>query len=177
MTINEQAVAKLEEALKNAKNTAFAEPVITHLIKRCKEDELLAGDVMKEGRTWEKCFNYICNQAKKQATNHVAAVDDETVYGWSEVYFHLTDKEEKNVAPAGNVQTATTADAKKAAAAKPVVKVEKQDPKVEAETKTEAKAEPKPEPVEKPKKTEKKEPKKKGTEIDGQLDMFALMGM
>ena len=35
-------------------------------MKRCEEDQGLAEDVMQEGKTWNKCFNYIVEQARKE---------------------------------------------------------------------------------------------------------------
>nr|DAY30217.1 MAG TPA: PcfJ like protein [Caudoviricetes sp.] len=61
------AVTKLQEELKKAKDKEFAKPVVEHLIERCKESESLASDVCQDHKTWEKCYKYIYEQARKQA--------------------------------------------------------------------------------------------------------------
>lgn len=61
------AVTKLQEELKKAKDKEFAKPVIEHLTKRCQESESLASDVCQDHKTWEKCYKYIYEQARKQA--------------------------------------------------------------------------------------------------------------
>ena len=61
------AVTKLQEELKKAKDKAFADPVIKHLIERCEESESLASDICQDHKTWEKCYKYIYEQARKQA--------------------------------------------------------------------------------------------------------------
>lgn len=57
-------------------------------MKRCEEDQGLAEDVMQEGKTWNKCFNYIVEQARKQSNGRSTAVEDRAVYEWAEDYYH-----------------------------------------------------------------------------------------
>ncbi len=63
--VKQKAREKLEAEKKKATQKNFADPVITYLMKRCEEDQGLAEDVMQEGKTWSKCFNYIVEQARK----------------------------------------------------------------------------------------------------------------
>lgn len=63
--VKQKAREKLEAEKKKATQKNFAEPVITYLMKRCEEDQGLAEDVMQEGKTWNKCFSYIVEQARK----------------------------------------------------------------------------------------------------------------
>ena len=65
--VKQKAREKLEAEKKKATQKNFAEPIITYLMKRCEEDQGLAEDVMQEGKTWSKCFNYIVEQARKQS--------------------------------------------------------------------------------------------------------------
>lgn len=87
-----KAKQKLEEELKQAKDKDFADPIITHLLKRCEEDPGLAEDIIQEHKTWIKCFTYIRSQAKKQAKGNCAVIRDDLVYEWAEDYFRLDDK-------------------------------------------------------------------------------------
>lgn len=153
-----RACEKLRDEQKKADNKQFAEPVINYLLKRCWEDNGLAQDVMQEHKTWKKCFDYIYSQARKQAKGNTAAVRDDVVYEWAEDYYHKDDKaeEEKKAKEAAERKKKAEANKKKAAEKKVA---EKDKPK-EAEK-----------PAEPPK------PKKNPKEMDGQMDLFSMMGM
>lgn len=155
------AVTKLQEELKKAKDKSFADPIIKYLIERCRESESLASDVCQDHKTWEKCYKYIYEQARKQAKGSSCAVRDDVVYEWAEDYFHKDDKAEedkkaKEAAERKKKQDEKTkTDSKKKEVSKPAVEPEK---KIEA---------PKPEA----------KPKRNNKDMDGQLDMFSLLGM
>ncbi len=146
------AVTKLQEELKKAKDKAFAKPVIEHLTERCQESESLASDVCQDHKTWEKCYKYIYEQARKQAKGSSCAVRDDVVYEWAEDYYHKDDKAEEE-------------------------KKKKQEEKSKADNKMET---PKTS-VKKEKKSEtlksEPKPKKNNKDMDGQIDMFSLLGM
>ena len=89
------AVTKLQEELKKAKDKSFADPIIKHLIERCRGSESLASDVCQDHKTWEKCYKYIYEQARKQAKGSSCAVRDDVVYEWAEDYYHKDDKAEE----------------------------------------------------------------------------------
>ena len=162
--IKEQAKKKLKSELKKAADKSFAEPIIEYLLKRCEEDQGLATDVVQEHKTWKKCFEYIYSQAKKQAKGNSCAVRDDVVYEWAEDYYHKDDKAEEEK------------KAKKAAERKK--KAEERRKKDAEKKKQEAKDNT---PVEKkktePKKTESAKPKKNSKEMDGQMNIFSMMGM
>ena len=92
--VKQKAREKLEAEKKKATQKNFADPVITYLVKRCEEDQGLAEDVMQEGKTWNKCFSYIVEQARKQSNGRSAAVEDQVVYEWAEDYYHKYEKPE-----------------------------------------------------------------------------------
>ena len=103
--VKQKAKEKLEAEKKKATQKNFAEPIIAYLLKRCEEDQGLAEDVMQEGKTWNKCFNYIVEQARKQSNGRSTAVEDQVVYEWAEDYYHKyekpeTAKKEKDKKPA-----------------------------------------------------------------------------
>ena len=184
------AVTKLQEELKQAKNKTFAEPVVKHLIERCKESESLASDICQNHKTWEKCYQYINEQARKQAKGNSCAVRDDVVYEWAEDYFHIDDKaEEEEKAKAAKkakedskkcdeIAAKAKARAKAKTSAKPdknkaradydtTLKANTDNHKLSAKEIAEMKAE-----------EEKKSKKaKKSGDIDGQMDIFSFMGM
>lgn len=92
--VKQKAREKLEAEKKKATQKNFADSVITYLMKRCEEDQGLAEDVMQEGKTWNKCFSYIVEQARKQSNGRSAAVEDQVVYEWAEDYYHKYEKPE-----------------------------------------------------------------------------------
>lgn len=159
--VKQKAREKLEAEKKKATQKNFADPVITYLMKRCEEDQGLAEDVMQEGKTWNKCFSYIVEQARKQSNGRSTAVEDQVVYEWAEDYYHKDDKAEEDK------------KAKEAAKRK-----KKQDKKAKTDSEKKATSKPATEPE---KKTEapKSEPKPKrnNKDMDGQLDIFSLLGM
>ena len=163
------AVTKLQEELKKAKDKEFAKPVIEHLTKRCQESESLASDVCQDHKTWEKCYKYIYDQARKQAKGSSCAVRDDVVYEWAEDYYHKDDKaeEEKKAREKKQKEESKKLDA--------VAKRAQEKAKKNTE---EEKATEKQSTVAKSKKTEKKEtPKKKSNELEGQMDLFSMMGL
>lgn len=92
--VKQKAREKLEAEKEKATQKNFAEPIITYLMKRCEEDHGLAEDVMQEGKTWSKCFNYIVEQARKQSNGISVAVEYQVVYEWAEDYYHKYEKPE-----------------------------------------------------------------------------------
>ena len=158
------AVTKLQEELKKAKNKSFADPIIKHLIERCRESESLASDVCQDHKTWEKCYKYIYERARKQAKGSSCAVRDDVVYEWAEDYYHKDDKAEEE---------------KKAEAKE---KTKKQMKKLdERADKARKKSEKKPTAKKPKEKAGESEPetksKKNNKDMDGQLDMFSFFGM
>lgn len=108
--VKQKARKKLEAEKKKATQKNFADSVIAYLLKRCEEDQGLAEDVMQEGKTWNKCFNYIVEQARKQSNGRSTAVEDRVVYEWAEDYYHKyekpeTAKKEKGKKPATTKKT------------------------------------------------------------------------
>ena len=155
--VKERAQKKLEDELKNAKDKSFANPIIKYLLGRCKEDKGLSEDVLQMHKTWEKCLDYVYSLARKQASGDCVAVRDEVVYEWVEDYYHKDDKAEEE---------------KKAKREKDVV--ERKAAKAKVGTDKVKKVSDLPN-IGVPKAALKL--KKNGEEMDGQLDMFSMMGM
>lgn len=178
--VKQKAKEKLEAEKKKATQKNFADPIITYLIKRCEEDQGLAEDVMQEGKTWSKCFNYIVEQARKQSNGRSTAVEDRVVYEWAEDYYHKyekpeTAKKEKGKKPATTKKTEVPTEKT----------TEKVNPSTEKRTENETKLqEPKgntqvsEKPVKKDaaskqRKTEKSSTKSSG--LSGQMSLFDLL--
>ena len=167
--VKQKAREKLEAEKKKATQKNFADPVITYLMKRCEEDQGLAEDVMQEGKTWNKCFSYIVEQARKQSNGRSAAVEDQVVYEWAEDYYHKyekpeTAKKEKSKKPATTKKT--EAPTKKVTETKKDVQKTKDDSKVsEKPVKKDA--------ASKQRKTEKTSTKSSG--LSGQMSLFDLL--
>lgn len=166
------AKEKLEKELKGAKDKNFAEPIIDYLLKRCEEDEGMAEDVAQEHKTWDKCFDYIYKQARKQATKNCTAVRDDVVCEWAEDYYHKDDKAEE----AEKAKKEAEAKAKREKAATEKKATAKNKPaKTAAKPSTDknkANA-----PIKEEKLKEQPKLKKSGKDMEGQLDMFSMMGM
>ena len=158
----QRAKEKLEKELKATKDKSFAEPIIGYLLKRCEEDEGVAEDVAQEHKTWDKCFDYIYGQARKQATGNRAAVRDDVVYEWTEDYYHKDDKAEE--AEKARKEEEAKAKREKAAAVKKAT-TKKKPAKTAVPEKKEDKSK------------EQPKPKKNSRDMEGQLDMFSMMGM
>lgn len=155
------AIAKLQTELKNAKEKEFAGPVIEYLIGRCKESESLAADICQGHKTWEKCYKYIYEEARKKLNSRSGPVRSDVVFEWAEDYFHLDDKalEEKKAK-------------EEAERKKKVTEKKKQDAEKRGKTTSEST---------KSKKVEEKKPsaskQQKKNELDGQIDFLSMLGM
>lgn len=168
-SIKQKAKEKLEAEKKKATQKNFADSIITYLLKRCEEDQGLAEDVMQEGKTWNKCFNYIVEQARKQSNGRSTAVEDRVVYEWAEDYYHKYEKPE-TVKKEKDKKPATTK--KTEAPAKKVTEIKKDI----QETKDDSKVSEKPEKKDaasKQRKTEKTSTKSSG--LNGQMSLFDLL--
>lgn len=168
-SIKQKAKEKLEAEKKKATQKNFAESIIAYLLKRCEEDQGLAEDVMQEGKTWNKCFNYIVEQARKQSNGRSTAVEDRVVYEWAEDYYHKYEKPETAKKEKGK-KPATTK--KTEAPAKKVTEIKKDVQK----TKNDSEASEKPakkDAASKQQKTEKTGTKSSG--LNGQMSLFDLL--
>ena len=168
-SIKQKAKEKLEAEKKKATQKNFADPIITYLLKRCEEDQGLAKDVMQKGKTWNKCFNYIVEQARKQSNDRSTAVEDRVVYEWAEDYYHKYEKPETAKKEKGK-KPATTK--KTEAPAKKVTEIKKDVQKTKNGSETSEKPAKK-DAASKQQKTEKTSTKSSG--LNGQMSLFDLL--
>ena len=178
--VKQKARKKLEAEKKKATQKNFADSVIAYLLKRCEEDQGLAEDVMQEGKTWNKCFNYIVEQARKQSNGRSTAVEDRVVYEWAEDYYHKyekpeTAKKEKGKKPATTKKTEeptekTTEKVNPSTEKRPENETKLQEPKGN----TQVSEKPvKKDAASKQRKTEKTSTK--SSELSGQMSLFDLL--
>ena len=169
--MKQKAKEKLEAEKQKATQKNFADPIITYLLKRCEEDQGLAEDVMQDGKTWNKCFDYIVNQARKQSNGKSTAVEDRVVYEWAEDYYHKEEKPEPDKRAGASKPT-------KKKNAKAASKKQKGESEKAKEVTTSV-PEPVPERKEVVKPEKKEKPKKKETadkpSMDGQMSLFDLL--
>ena len=158
--IRNKAKQKLEQELKESNNKGFAEPIINYLQKRIQESNALAADICQDHKSCGRCLNYIYEKAREELSGKNGAIRDDVVYEWAEDYYHKDDKEEVE---------------------KELKESKGKEKKIEPIQKEELK--PNDLSSEKPNKEAKKDSKPAGTgkkkneNIDGQLDMFSLLGI
>ena len=174
--VKQRAKEKLEKELQSAKDKGFADPVIKYLLERLEQSDSFAADICQPHKTWDKCNEYIYKQAEKQATGGRCAVRSDIVFEWAEDYYHKDDKAEeakKAEEQRKKQEKAKTPEKKKVpekTATKKPGKSEKADAKKPEKKKPVDKA-----PVEKPKAEPKH--KKSGNDMEGQMNLFSMMGM
>lgn len=164
--VKEKAISKLDSeflSLKKESDKKFAEPCIDYLKRRCEEDSAICEDILQEHKTWQKCYDYVYSQAKKELNNTSGPVWHETVFEWVEDYFHLDDKaiEEQKAKEAAERKKKQEEATKKAKTKQKSAKTEKKSNDKKTENKT----------------AEKPAPKKRAREMEGQMDLFSMMGM
>lgn len=172
------AVTKLQEELKKAKEKDFAEPVIEYLIERCKESESLAADICQDHKTWEKCYQYIYESARKKLSGKSGPVRSDVVFEWAEDYYHKDDKaeEEKKAKEAAEKKKKEKERKEKAATSKENKARADYDTTRKSPTDNHKLSEEKIAAMDR-KETPKPKSKKNSKDMDGQMDLFSLMGM
>lgn len=175
-SVKDSAVKMLKSELDKAGDKSFAEPIISYLVKRCEEDSGLAEDIIQEHKTWEKCFDYIYSEARKQAKGNRTVVRDNVVYEWAEDYYHRDDKAAEEEKAKKSAETKKKAeminDKAKEKSGNATYKNSKNSTQykenhIVAVEKKEAHAEKKEEP----------KLKKNSRDLDGQIDIFSMMGI
>ena len=74
-----------------ATNNSQQDKIKAYLDKRAAEDPLFAVTYAKENKNIKDCCSYITSQAKKQAINGCAMIEDDVVYGWAVHYYNEDD--------------------------------------------------------------------------------------
>ena len=107
----------------------FKEIIKRHLDNMAQEDFAFAERYKREDKSLDKCISYITSQAKKQAKQGCAAIEDAVVYGWAVHYYQEDNIEVENV-KAAKVVTPKAEKPKEVKEIKPIkalVKDKKED--------------------------------------------------
>lgn len=115
-------------------------PICEYLVNLCKNDESLANAIIKkENNSVAGMFNYIKQQAKKEAEEGCAMIEDSVVYGWAREYWLDIDEAAPAKAPEVDTNIDDEEEEETTKEIKPLkVKEIKEDPKPKKETKEEA---------------------------------------
>ncbi|MCI9038440.1 MAG: hypothetical protein HFJ29_00935 [Clostridia bacterium] len=81
-------IQRLSEMIKGQKDKSLIK-IVSYLMLQTDMDQ----DFLKEEKELKEMAEYINGLAKKEATNGVAIIEDETVYSWAKEYFIKSNKE------------------------------------------------------------------------------------
>ena len=109
-------------------NNSFQDTIKAYLDRRAQEDSLFAVTYAKENKNIKDCYSYITSQAKKQASNGCAMIEDDVVFGWAVHYYDEDDiKVEKTSNTRSEVKTSATKTEVKKEASKAKIKPKKKE--------------------------------------------------
>ena len=74
------------ESLRNL-DKKYAQAIANYLLGRIETDECLKAKLEETNKTLKGCVDYIKSEAKKQAEDGVAMIEDSQVYEWCVHYF------------------------------------------------------------------------------------------
>lgn len=97
----EQAPEEAKKA-KPSKPNPYEAVILAEMKRRASTDPLLAQGLESKDKSISECFRYVTEQARKEATNNCAMVEDQKVYGWA-VHYYIEPKEviDAELAPKG----------------------------------------------------------------------------
>lgn len=81
-------IQRLSEMIKGQKDKSLIK-IVNYLMLQTEMDS----DFLKEEKDLKEMAEYIKGLARKEATNGVAMIEDETVYSWAKEYFVKSNKE------------------------------------------------------------------------------------
>ena len=82
----QQAIHKIDEEAEKLNDTN-ARIIASHIIDTYLNTDENAEKVLDDKHTLKACLESIKSKAKKQASNGVAMIADDTVYGWAKEYY------------------------------------------------------------------------------------------
>lgn len=88
----EKFIEQIGKGAKDGKLDEGKQRIIAHMKSVCDDeyDALLA----QEHKSWERCWKFVTERARKLAVNNVAGIGEFDVYGWIDEYVGLDDKAE-----------------------------------------------------------------------------------
>lgn len=96
----------------------FKELIKAHLEQMAAQDFAFAERYKLETKSLDECLKYITSEARKQASNNCAAIEDAVVYGWAVHYYQEDNIKVEKVK--AKVVTPKTPKAEKQKEVKPV---------------------------------------------------------
>ena len=75
------------EQLKQQQDKKHAQKIADYLVNRCEEDKCLEEKILNSNKTLKGCIDYCKNEARNQAEDGCAMVEDQEVYDWAVHYF------------------------------------------------------------------------------------------
>jgi len=106
----------------------FKEIIKAHLDKMAQQDFAFAERYKDEKKSLDECVKYIMAEAKKQAKNGCAAIEDAVVYGWA-VHYYQEENIEVEKAPKAQVVAPKAEKPKEIKPIKALVKDKKNESK------------------------------------------------
>ena len=106
----------------------FKELIKAHLEQMAEQDIAFAERYKLETKSLDECLKYITSQARKQATNNCAAIEDAVVYGWA-VHYYQEDNIKVEEKAKAKVVTPKAAKPKEVKPIKALVKDKKNESK------------------------------------------------
>ena len=108
--------------------TTLQEAVKKHLDKMAEQDFAFAERYKDEKKSIEECAKYIMQEARKQAKNGCAAIEDAVVYGWA-VHYYQEENIKVDSAPKAKVVAPKVEKPKEVKPIKALVKDKKNENK------------------------------------------------
>lgn len=88
---NDAKQRALDKMLKEMKHEhSSAEDAIHNWLCEQEDEELFEG-ILKDGKSIKESMTYCASEARKQAVNNAAMIDDATVFSWVKTYFTTED--------------------------------------------------------------------------------------
>ena len=155
-----------EKILDEAKESAdLSEHVVEYLTQRCDEDLAYNAMVVQPHKSWKRCSDYLTKQAKKLAGkgSQQIMVEAHTVFHWIDEYYSLDDKAE------------VEAELRKKEETEKKAKERKKKVSVKSAKKSDAETVKASDDKSKDNRSDQAIVKPKGSDIDGQIDLFSLL--
>lgn len=94
--LKEEMKVNSDKAPENVREQVIAQSkmILDVLIKKCEEDKSFEDKLLLSHKSFERCFMYLSNKARKMLIKgaQCVAVDDATVFSWIYEYYDLDDK-------------------------------------------------------------------------------------
>ncbi len=94
--LKEEMKVNSDKAPKEVREQVIAQSkmILDVLIKKCEEDKSFEDKLLLSHKSFERCFVYLSNKARKMLIKgtQCVAVDDATVFSWIYEYYDLDDK-------------------------------------------------------------------------------------